>query len=110
MSDTNNFKKTIQDAFEPEYMDKFPQSARSALDIMSKMILDSDTPADVALAVSLGLAYSMYASNDPERTLAIVMGAASKIAEKIDEKVGEDSPLKDSAGNNFFKKMRESIK
>lgn len=105
---SDEMKKVMQGALDPEYMGKFPQSAKTALDQMSKMILTSESPADVALALSLGLAYVLYCSSNPEKTLAIMLAAATKISEKVSEM--DTGDLKKGAGAVFFEKMKENLK
>jgi len=105
---SDEMKKVMHDALDPEYMGKFPQSARTALDQMSSMITTSTTPADVALALSLGLAYVLYCSSNPEKTLAIMLAAATKISEKVSER--DTGDLQKGAGAVFFEKMKENLK
>lgn len=105
---SDEMKKVMQEALDPEYMGKFPQSAKAALDQMCKMIMTSDNPADVALSMSLGLAYVLYCSSNPEKTLAIMLAAATKISEKVSEM--DTGDLQKGAGAVFFEKMKENLK
>jgi hypothetical protein len=103
----DNFTSIMNETLDEEYKSKFPASARLCLEHMNRMILDSQSPADVALAISLGLAFVLYASSNPEKTLSIVLAASSQIADKIMS--CDHEQLKDTPGEKFFKELKEKI-
>lgn len=65
--------------------EQMPASARHALNQMKQIIADSESPADVALAISAGLGFCLAAASDEDRILKIVIGTAMSINKMVSE-------------------------
>jgi len=62
---------------------KVPQSARDATFAMMKIIQDSQNPADVSLAVCMGLSYALAVSKDETKTMEVIVATALQMKEEL---------------------------
>lgn len=69
--------------------DDLPEPARNSLMLMRQIIAESESPADVALAVSAGLGFCMVAAKKPNNLLKSVITTALQVQNMVD-KMRED--------------------
>lgn len=80
----------IQDEFERIANDTgfggvMPPGARKALRQMKAIIDDSDNPADVSMAVCMGLSYALLTSKDENLTIEVILATSLKLKEQLQE-------------------------
>jgi hypothetical protein len=78
------------DEFDRLGFNQLPPSGKTALDQMKALIDDSAGPADVGVAVSLGLGYLLAVSNEPEDILKVTIMTAMKVKQIMEAGIEKD--------------------